>query len=481
MTYKELVKTVLDRGTLVENRTGINALTIPSFMLTHDMEDGFPLTTLRRCPYKSMAVELEGFINGITDKRWFQERGCSFWNWWSNPEDLDQFINQKDYQIENPDLGPLGYSHGWRNFNGHHKPIPFIFTDLDKTITLEYNDDPNNLVGLEVNSKYGKYTVVSYDGINNNHIKEYSVKFQNTGYIAKKVAANTIKQNKSIKDPYFPSVAKVACMGEYSQGDLSNKELDDLKNQWRGMINRCYNKNNSAYPNYGDKGVYVANSWLIFARFIEDIQNIPGWNEKRKNWKTYQLDKDISKSKKYGPKTCQWVTRQTNTNHTSLNYYTENEKIDQFSQIINKLKSDPSDRRMLCSAWNPIQNPKAALPPCHVLFKIQHINGTLHLTWYQRSTDIILGTPSNLPSYALLLMLICKEVGMTPGTVTGFLNDCHIYENHLDGAKELVTRDEYAFPQLEITNFTGIYEWTAKDIELTNYKYHPKIKFDVAV
>ncbi|MDD2758237.1 MAG: thymidylate synthase, partial [Patescibacteria group bacterium] len=146
--------------------------------------------------------------------------------------------------------------------------------------------------------------------------------------------------------------------------------------------------------------------------------------------------------------------------------------IDQLKQLVDKLKSNPSDRRMIVSAWNPIKIPEMALPPCHYAFQVTVINGKLNLLWNQRSVDTMLGLPFNISSYALLLHLLAKESGLKAGKLVGFLADTHIYVNHLDGAKEQITRDPntYPLPQIVTDNFTSIFDWKSEDTHLENYQ-----------
>jgi thymidylate synthase len=145
------------------------------------------------------------------------------------------------------------------------------------------------------------------------------------------------------------------------------------------------------------------------------------------------------------------------------------------------LKSDPSDRRMLCSAWNPLQLGEMALPPCHLVWGVQVLNNKLNLWWLQRSCDQFLGIPFNLASYALLLKLLALESGLDEGVLTGFLVDVHIYENHVEQVKEQLSRTPYSLPKLEIKNFTNIFDWQYTDIELKDYQSHPSISAPIAV
>ncbi|PIQ67445.1 thymidylate synthase [Candidatus Uhrbacteria bacterium CG_4_10_14_0_2_um_filter_41_7] len=157
--------------------------------------------------------------------------------------------------------------------------------------------------------------------------------------------------------------------------------------------------------------------------------------------------------------------------------------VDQLQNVINTLKTNPNDRRMIVSAWNPLMLDQMALPPCHYLFQITTINGKLNLMWNQRSVDTLLGLPFNIASYALLLHLLAKESGLEEGKLIGFLGDVHIYENHIEGAKEQLSRDpgKYPLPKLQTDNFTSIFDWKYQDTQVIDYKHYPRIKFDIAI
>ena len=157
---------------------------------------------------------------------------------------------------------------------------------------------------------------------------------------------------------------------------------------------------------------------------------------------------------------------------------------DQLISIVDKLKNNPDDRRMVCSAWNPNQTDHMALPPCHLLWNVVVINGTLHLHWHQRSCDYFLGVPYNIASYALLMKLLCKESGLKEGMLSGLLADCHIYENHIEQIEEQIGREPYEAPQVEILDRDGkfsIFDWQYTDFKLNNYNSHPAIKGEVAI
>lgn len=168
-----------------------------------------------------------------------------------------------------------------------------------------------------------------------------------------------------------------------------------------------------------------------------------------------------------------------------VNYDTDytGQGVDQLKKVVETLKTNPNDRRMIVMAWNPSMLGEMGLPPCHYGFQVTVINGRLNLLWNQRSVDTMLGLPFNIASYALLLHLLAKETGLKEGKLVGFLADVHIYVNHVDGAKEQLTRDPnmYALPQLQTDNFTSIFDWKAEDTQVLNYESYPKITFEVAV
>ncbi len=177
----------------------------------------------------------------------------------------------------------------------------------------------------------------------------------------------------------------------------------------------------------------------------------------------------------------QW--RYFNADYENFDYNHSGKGVDQLKKMVETLKKNPNDRRMIVSAWNPSKLHEMALPPCHYSFQVTVINGKLNLLWNQRSVDTMLGLPFNIASYALLLHLLAKESGLQEGKLVGFLADTHIYVNHLDGVKEQLSRDPntYPLPQIVTENFTSIFDWNAQDTKLLNYQSYPKIEFSIAV
>ena len=159
-------------------------------------------------------------------------------------------------------------------------------------------------------------------------------------------------------------------------------------------------------------------------------------------------------------------------------FYLQSEHIDQIQNLINELKTNPDSRRLMVNAWNVGELDQMTLPPCHFSFQCysHEKDGKryLSLAWNQRSVDTFLGLPFNIASYGLLLTMLADEVNMVPDELIGNLGDVHLYKNHIEQAKEQITREGYPLPQIQIQD--GIYSNMPGDIKLINYQSHPTIK-----
>ena len=156
--------------------------------------------------------------------------------------------------------------------------------------------------------------------------------------------------------------------------------------------------------------------------------------------------------------------------------------VDQISQLIDQIKTNPDSRRLIVSAWNVAEIPKMKLPPCHCFFQFYVADGKLSCQLYQRSADIFLGVPFNIASYAFLLTMVAQVTGLKPGEFVHTLGDAHLYNNHLDQAREQLTRSPGTLPTLKLNPVvTDIFDFKFEDFEIENYEAAPNIKAPIAV
>ncbi|HZZ67336.1 MAG TPA: thymidylate synthase [Phenylobacterium sp.] len=155
--------------------------------------------------------------------------------------------------------------------------------------------------------------------------------------------------------------------------------------------------------------------------------------------------------------------------------------IDQIAAVVEGLKTNPNSRRHIVSAWNPAEVEDMALPPCHCLFQFFVADGKLSCQLYQRSADVFLGVPFNIASYALLTMMVAQVTGLEPGEFVHTLGDAHLYLNHLDQAREQLTREPLPLPVLEIAPKRDLFAFDYDDFKLRGYQAHERIAAPIAV
>lgn len=157
-------------------------------------------------------------------------------------------------------------------------------------------------------------------------------------------------------------------------------------------------------------------------------------------------------------------------------------KIDQISQLIDRIKKNPDSRRHIVSAWNVAEVDHMALPPCHALFQFYVANGKLSCQLYQRSADLFLGVPFNIASYALLTMMVAQVCNLELGDFVHTFGDAHIYSNHFDQVRLQLSREPRPLPQMQLnSSVQSIFDFKFEDFEVVGYDPHPLIKAPIAV
>ena len=157
-------------------------------------------------------------------------------------------------------------------------------------------------------------------------------------------------------------------------------------------------------------------------------------------------------------------------------------EIDQVRQVVESIRTRPDSRRHIVTAWNPADVDSMALPPCHALFQFYVADGRLSCQMYQRSADLFLGVPFNIASYALLTLMVAQVCKLAPGEFVHTLGDAHLYSNHLEQAREQISRTPRAFPQMRLNPaVTDLFAFAYEDFSVEGYDPHPAIKAPIAV
>lgn len=234
------------------------------------------------------------------------------------------------------------------------------------------------------------------------------------------------------------------------------------------------------------RGVAVEMIWFLSGdtnvKFLQD-NNVHIWDE----WATAeQTAKFGREAGDLGPVYGELWRKWEGIEHgeTGFGMTTHTKSIDQIARVIERIKTNPSCRRLIVSGWNPAVCDKVALPPCHTLFqfRVSHGGTRLNCQLYQRSADAFLGVPFNIASYALLTHMVAQVTGLEVGEFVHSFGDLHIYENHIEQVKEQLTREPKPLAKLWLNpDVKTIDGFKAEDIRLEGYESHPAIKGAVAV
>jgi thymidylate synthase len=195
-------------------------------------------------------------------------------------------------------------------------------------------------------------------------------------------------------------------------------------------------------------------------RYLHD-HNVTIWDE----W----ADANGDLGRIYGAQWCDWRTP-------------DGRSINQIDGVIEQIQRTPDSRRLVVSAWNPGEIDRMALAPCHALFQFFVIDGELSCQLYQRSADLFLGVPFNIASYALLTLMVAQVCGLKPGDFVHTFGDLHLYSNHLDQAREQLSRDCRSLPRMHLNPaVTNIHDFRFEDFTLEGYDPHPAIKAPISI
>lgn len=431
--YLDIMKDILKNGDLKKNRTGVDTKDLFGVSLRHDYELGFPLLTTKKMFIRGAIQELLWFLRGDTNIKSLKESGVNFWNAWADPDgNLGPVYG---YQLRSQEKSFLVKP---KIFEPHNNAIDFNFS---KDFKIDYTHHKTSLLGKEIEAPDGKFIVIKEvpNDPNYNHRTSFIVKFLKDGAEVKTSYASV--QGATVENPYKISYL-CGCYGNYDKTDIN---LSLLKNCWRDMLKRCYDKNHKAYSSYGAKGIHVDKSWLVFENFQRDVKQIRNWNLKKTFPKKYSLDKDVLfGSNRYSKETCCWASKLEQSYNTStarpfqaasptgrvvlFKSFGEAEKKfnlnisavhrclngdlkthhgwrefkykdfspfilrtkvnDQLVNVIESIKNNPNSRRHIISLWNSQDLPEMRLPPCHGLVVQFNVRPSDKLSDYNGHLDI---------------------------------------------------------------------------------------------
>ena len=225
----------------------------------------------------------------------------------------------------------------------------------------------------------------------------------------------------------------------------------------------------AGFPVLTTKKLHLRSIIIELLWFLRGDTNIRWLNENKVSIWNEWADENGDLGPVYGHQWRHWPGREGN-------------EVDQITQLVDALKSNPDSRRHIVSAWNPAEVDRMALPPCHALFQFYVADGRLSCQLYQRSADIFLGVPFNIASYALLTLMVAQVCGYQPGEFVHTLGDAHLYSNHLDQTRLQLTREPRKLPAMRINPaVTDLFAFTYEDFTLEGYDPHPHIAAPVAV
>lgn len=226
---------------------------------------------------------------------------------------------------------------------------------------------------------------------------------------------------------------------------------------------------NPTFPLLTTKKLHLRSIIYELLWFLKGDTNIKYLNDHKVSIWDEWADEDGNLGRVYGAQWTDW----TNSQGESLN---------QIAQVVDSLKNNPNSRRHIVCAWNPGEINQMALPPCHALFQFYVANGKLSCQLYQRSADLFLGVPFNIASYALLTQMIAQVCDLEAHEFVHTFGDLHLYKNHLDQAKEQLSRTPRAQPTMRINpEVKNLDDFVYEDFSLENYDPHPTIKAPISV
>lgn len=287
-----------------------------------------------------------------------------------------------------------------------------------------------------------------------------------------------------IKEDRF--VANVGYIGNLEGiKNFTDEELQTLRFIWIDMINKCYDEKYSAYQDYGKHGIFVDEHWHCFANFLNDVRYVPQFFiARQENLEGWVLDPIYFASNCFSLDTVAWITQQDYEiySENTTAYFRFKLSKNQVVELLRNIKNNPSSRRLMTSFWNFNDVEDKALQECAFQTQWKVRDNKLDLILTQRSADYCVGVPFNVFQYYILQNMVALQTGYEVGEFIHHIGDCHIYDRHIDGAKQLLDNPVHKSPKLWINNeVTDFFNYTVEDFALIGYESESHIPFEIAI
>lgn len=472
--YLDLMEHILKNGVEKADRTRVGTLSVFGYQMRSNLSDGFPLLTTKKLHLKSIIYELLWFLRGDTNIKYLNDHGVTIWNEWilpnynvGGPSDHRPLVwipvRHKEYT---PPPEPLDLSAG--GLGAARDSIPDRLRNIWVKMMRRCYDPTHHRYSLYggrgacVDSRWHNPQTFIEDVVclpNWEHKlrswNEYEL--DKDYYGISSYGPDTCVWLHTAENNYYTRTTQpfiVRAAGAPPQIFLTLSQAERVLDLPRSTIHRLLSGAQSPATLKGNNRKardwsfeYIRKEGHVLRMAFSDGDLGPSYGYQWRSWPDY-----------------------------------EGGHIDQISQVIEQIRTNPDSRRHIVSTWNVADIDKMALPPCHVLAQFYVSGDRLSCQLYQRSADVFLGVPFNIASYALLTMMLAQVCELEPGEFIHTLGDAHLYLNHLDQARLQLTREPRPLPQMMLNPAVkSIFDFNYEDFTLSGYDPYPPIRAEVAV
>ena len=530
--YKNNLNRILNENQIDENPrpkykdgTPAHSFFITQVFDEYDISKGeFPLTTLRNTAIKTGIKELLAiYQQQVNTRDGFLNAGVTWWEEWMNSE--GNIGRSYSHNLESHRVGEM------KRIVVKIKPriIDDKFSKLKEIKKIDIEKSIDDKIYKSNYRNYGEYIII--DKFTKERKCYIKCQFLNTGYITT-IREDSLKKGQHPMNNLIRTNLNIGYLDNFNDSNFSKKEIQNIYKIWNRMIRRCYNKNYIEYYN----NIFVHQDWHSFKQFLSDVRFIPQFFlAKENNFNGWSLDKDYFGSNCYSKDTCVFLTTQENIlyrrnqikpikiiendkeyfelSYTSLSktlsiskgyvrnivkigtyknlklsYVEDTEYLyryelsrNQLNSLLYELKNNKYSRRNIISFWNWSNMDKKELVECayETMWSVRKIKDDylLDLTLNQRSNDYIMAGYINKIQYVALQLMICSHLGYKPGKFCHFVQNLHIYDRHIDAAKELLEKESLDIqPYIKLKGYKNFYDFNIDDFEIFNVDSIPKLQ-----